>query len=135
MARHPGSLALGLALPLLPAVAVACGGSDASSPLPPEAEHGRRIARTSGCTACHGADGQGGVGPAWTGSVGKQVTLTDGSTVTVDEAYLARSITDPDAQVLAGFDVKMPDNDLSAEEVDQVVAYILALNAPAGSAA
>ena len=97
MARRPGLLAVGLAMPLLPALVAACG-DDAASSLSPQADHGRRIARTSGCTACHGTDGQGGAGPAFVGSLGTQVTLTDGSVVTVDEAYLARSITDPDAR-------------------------------------
>ncbi len=132
MARRPGLLAAALALPLVPAVAAACADDTASS-LPPAAQSGRRIARTAACAACHGADGQGGIGPPWTGSVGRQVTLTDGSTVTVDADYLRRSITDPGAQIVAGSDVKMPANNLSAADVDAVVAYILALNASSGS--
>ena len=48
--------------------------------------------------ACHGADGEGGIGPAWAGSLGTEIELDDGTTVTVDEAYLTRAIADPGAR-------------------------------------
>jgi mono/diheme cytochrome c family protein len=108
-----------------------CGGDDdggGGGQPSGAAEEGRQIARDSGCSACHGADGQGGIGPAWAGDLGKQVELTDGSTVTVDEAYLRRSIANPSAQVHAGFNVSMPENELTKAEIDKVVAYIVSLN-------
>jgi cytochrome c oxidase subunit 2 len=119
--------------PLLLVVgAVACGDDDtAGPPLSPEAAEGREIAVRAGCAACHGADGQGGTGPAWDDVLGTQVALDDGTTVTADEAYLTRSIADPDAQVVDGFSVKMPQNQLTDEEIAKVVAYIVALNEPA----
>lgn len=129
--RRTGLVAVGLCLPVVAALGAACGdgGADATGNLSPAAEHGRQLARTSGCTACHGADGQGGVGPAWTGALGSTVTLTDGSTVTVDEAYLTRSITDPEAQVVDGYSVTMPKNELGDQDVADLVAYISALKA------
>jgi cytochrome c oxidase subunit 2 len=129
--RRTGPAAVGLCLPVVAALAAACGngGAGASDSLSPAAEHGQQLARTSGCTACHGANGQGGVGPAWTGALGSTVKLTDGSTVTVDEAYLTRSIKDPEAQVVAGSSVAMPKNDLSDQDVADLVAYISALKA------
>ena len=60
--------------------------------------------------------------------MGTEVTLTDGSTVTVDEAYLTRSITEPDAQVVEGFSVKMPKTALTDAEVADLVAYIASLS-------
>jgi cytochrome c oxidase subunit 2 len=109
--------------------AASCGGDDdGAGQGSGEAEEGHQIAQRSGCSACHGADGQGGVGPAWAGDLGKQIELTDGSTVTVDEAYLRRSIAEPSAQVHAGFAVAMPENQLTDEEIDKVVAYIVSLN-------
>ena len=69
---------------------------------------GERIARRAGCTACHGADGEGGIGPAWAGSLGTEIELDDGTTVVVDEAYLTRAIADPERRGRAGFDVTMP---------------------------
>ena len=109
-----------------------CGGrDDAPGRLSAAAEEGRQIANRSGCAACHGNNGQGGVGPAWAGELGKQIELTDGSTVTADEDYMWRSIAEPSAQVRAGFTVSMPENELTEDEIDKVVAYILALNGEA----
>ena len=92
-------------------------------------QDGQRIARRAGCAACHGSDGQGGIGPAWDDSLGSEIELTDGTTVVVDEEYLTRAIVDPQAQVRAGFDVTMPTNQLTDEEVAAVVDYIVGLNA------
>jgi cytochrome c oxidase subunit 2 len=127
--RRTGVVAVGLCLPVVAALAAACGdgGAGATSNLSAAAKHGQQLAKTSGCTACHGAKGQGGIGPAWTGALGSTVTLTDGSSVTVDEAYLTRSIEDPEAQVVAGFSVAMPKNNLSDQDVADLVAYISAL--------
>jgi cytochrome c oxidase subunit 2 len=113
-------------------VAVGCGGDDGGGAELPAAgvQEGQRITRRAGCTACHGADGEGGIGPAWAGSLDTEVELTDGSTVIVDEAFLARSIADPSAEVHAGFPVAMPENELTDEEITQVVAYIVSLNEP-----
>ena len=90
----------------------------------PEAERGRRIANTSGCASCHGADGTGGVGPALAGLYGSEVTLADGSTVVADDVYLRRSITDPDADLVEGYAVKMPVVGLDDDEIEAVLAYI-----------
>ena len=133
--RATGLLALAAPL-LLVVAAAACGGDDGggSTPLSPAASEGRQIALRAGCAACHGTDGQGGTGPAWDDVLGTQVALADGSTVTGDEAYLTRSIADPDAEIVDGFSVKMPQNQLTDEEIAKVVAYIVELNDPTGSA-
>jgi cytochrome c oxidase subunit 2 len=106
------------------------GGGDLGSPVAVEA---REIVRQAGCTACHGVDGEGGIGPGWAGSVGTEIELEDGSTVTVDEAYLTSAIADPQAQVRAGFDITMPDNQLTDAEIATVVEYILLLNETAAT--
>ena len=106
--------------------AVSCGGDDGS---PGSAtDEGREISQRAGCTACHGAEGEGGIGPAWAGSLGSEIELDDGTTVTVDEAYLERAITDPAAEIHAGFSVTMPENQLTDEEVAQVIDYIVSLD-------
>lgn len=99
----------------------ACGGGQ---DLSPAAAQGLEVARSNGCTACHGVEGQGGVGPAWQGLFGSQVELEDGSTVTADRDYLVRSIQDPQAQLVAGYTTKMPENELSTDQIDSVIAYI-----------
>jgi cytochrome c553 len=123
-------LAIMIGLPVLVAAVGACGDDgSASSNLSDAAKHGQQLAKSSGCAACHGADGQGGIGPAWTGVLGSSVTLTDGTTVVADEAYLTRSIKDPQAQVVDGFAVSMPANNLSDQDIADLVAYIVSLKA------
>ena len=102
---------------------VGCG-DDGGSGLSAVAEQGREIARRSGCAACHGPDGSGAAGPSWVGLAGSTLELEDGTTLVADEAYLRRSITDPGAQVVAGYLAGMPENTLADTEVDAVVAYI-----------
>jgi cytochrome c oxidase subunit 2 len=109
--------------------AAACADDAAMAPadLSPEAQAGYDVALNSGCFACHGADGSGGVGAKWAGLAGTEVELTDGSTVVADSAYLTQAILDPDATTAAGFSIKMPENRLTAEQAASVVAYIEAL--------
>lgn len=113
-------LAVGLVL-----IATACGGE--ADDLDPLAAEGATLVRTEGCTACHGERGQGGVGPAWVGLHGSEVELDDGSVVMADDAYLARAITDPGAEQVAGYQVVMPENDLDDDQVAAIVAYLKTL--------
>ena len=112
--------------------AAACGGGDDDDatpgpPLPADAEAGRSLARDKGCAACHGGDGQGGIGPAWVGLAGSTVTLDGGSTVVADDAYLTRAIAEPSAEMVAGYTIQMPANSLNDAEVAQIVTYIRSL--------
>ena len=132
--------ALGVAASLLLAVGTgACGddGGDGGDDGPSaEAEEGRQLAARSGCAGCHGTNGEGGVGPAWVGLLGSQVQLNDGTMVTADEAYLTSSIKDPSAQIVAGYAVAMPVNQLSDEDIAKIVAYIESLaEGPTGTPA
>ncbi|MGH9132693.1 MAG: c-type cytochrome [Ilumatobacteraceae bacterium] len=115
------------AIPLV-LLAAACGGSNGLD-LSPEADNGRKIANSRGCASCHGSDGSGGVGPAFTGLYGSEVTLEDGSKVVADDEYLRRSITDPGAQRVDGYAVSMPTSDLSDDDIEAVLAYIRELGA------
>ena len=104
----------------------ASGGGDGGGP----AGDGRDIAEDSGCMSCH-REGGDGIGPDWEGLAGSTVTLDDGSTVVADEAYLTLAITDPDAQIVDGYDIRMPPNDdLSDDDVAAIVAYIQSLGTP-----
>jgi hypothetical protein len=53
--------------------------------------------------------------------------LADGSTATVDRAFLVRSIVDPNAQIELGSKVPMPKNALADADVQQIVDYIISL--------
>lgn len=103
-----------------PAVAPAAGGGSTG-----EVDAGRRLATEANCVSCHSVDGSTGVGPTWQGLFGSTERLADGTEVVVDRAYLARSIRRPGLETVAGFDVvEMPAVELTASEVDALVAYI-----------
>lgn len=104
------------------------GGQAPNGSLGEQAERGERIARSRGCAGCHGEDFDGASGPSWVGLAGSEVELVDGSTVVADRDYLARAIADPDAEVVSGYLLKMPANDLNDEQVADVVAYIESLS-------
>lgn len=105
-------------------MASACTAAAPDVALSPVAEEGRDLARGSGCAACHGRNGEGGVGPAWKGLAGSTVSFTDATTTVVDADYLTTSILDPSAQLREGFALQMPENNLSEEDVAKIVAYI-----------
>lgn len=94
-------------------------------------ECGQRWAQTFGCLGCHTTDGSVLIAPTWQGLFGHSVQLADGSTVTADEQYLRSSIVDPNAQIVAGYQPNvMPQNFdelLSAEQIDQIIAFIKSL--------
>lgn len=128
--RFPSSPAIG-AMALVVALvtgAVGCGDDTPTRSLSPEAERGREIALTNGCVACHGHDGEGPIAPAWRGLYESTVTLDDGTTVIADDAYLRRSVLEPDAQRVAGYALQMPAYDLDDEELDALIAYIRELS-------
>lgn len=85
---------------------------------------GQRLAETHGCLVCHSVDGKPGVGPTWQGLYGKTESLTDGTSVVVDEAYLKASIRDPNAVIAKGFAPVMPTIDLTDAELDALIAFI-----------
>jgi len=90
---------------------------------------GARIARTQGCFTCHSTTGERIVGPSWKGIFGQQVTLSDGSTVTVDEAYIRESVLNPTAKVVQGFTPVMPSFQgiLSDQDITAITDYIKSL--------
>jgi cytochrome c oxidase subunit 2 len=107
----------------------ACSSSSSSAPadLSPEAVAGREISISAGCASCHGEDGNGRVGPKWLGLADSQVTLSDGTVVTADDAYLYESIKDPGAKKRRGASGIMPANKLTDEEIASIIVYIRAL--------
>ncbi|MFW2382477.1 MAG: c-type cytochrome [Acidimicrobiales bacterium] len=101
-----------------------CGGGDPPPDLSARALEGRSLALSSGCSACHGKNGEGGVGPPWRGLAGSEVRFTDSTTAVADSTYLIESIQDPSARLREGYTVMMPRNGLTVEEIKKVVAYI-----------
>jgi cytochrome c1 len=50
--------------------------------------------------------------------------LTDGTTVIADDEYLTVAIVDPSAQLVDGYNLRMPANNLTDAEVADIVAFI-----------
>lgn len=112
---------------LLALLGTACGGGE-SLDLSDEGARGRSIANENGCAACHGTSGQGGVGPAWQGLYMADVVLESGTTVIADDAYILRSIREPEADLVEGYTLRMPVNSLTDDEATAVLAYIRELS-------
>jgi cytochrome c oxidase subunit 2 len=92
------------------------------------AAQGRELSQARGCLACHSIDGAASIGPTWKNLYGKTETLIGGATVVVDDAYLQKSITEPNAQVVQGFQPLMPPATFNEQEMSAVIAYIKELS-------
>jgi cytochrome c oxidase subunit II len=65
---------------------------------------GKTLYTSDGCSSCHSLSGAAGAGPSFKGLSGRTTTLSDGTTIFADDAYLERSVADPDAQIVKGYD-------------------------------
>jgi cytochrome c oxidase subunit 2 len=84
-------------------------------------ERGQQWVDELGCSSCHSVDGTVGAGPTWHELFGSEETLVDGSTVTVDEDYIRRSILNPSIQLADGYADSMPkdfDERIAAREAE-----------------
>ena len=111
---------------LLIAGVASCAGDGGAGPegLSPAGQAGWKLARDKGCAACHGTNGEGNVGPAFVGLYGSEVELQDGTTVVADDDYLIRSIKDPNADKVDGYNLPMPSNNLSEAEIASILDYL-----------
>jgi cytochrome c oxidase subunit 2 len=93
---------------------------------------GQQMFESLGCASCHGANAEGGRGPALLGVYGNNVLLNNSQTIRADEGYLRESIMNPQAKIVNGFGPIMPSfqGQLSEEQLLQLVAYIKSLSAP-----
>ena len=96
--------------------------------LSPSAERGLKISQQSGCASCHGSDFGGGTGPTWQGIIGQTVAFKGGESGIVDRDYLIEAIKYPDKKKRVGYSVVMPYNNLTDEQISDIVDYIEALS-------
>lgn len=95
---------------------------------------GRRIMQNIGCFACHTIDGNKLVGPSFKGIWGEEVTVTTNGQkrqVVVDEEYIRRSIYDPNADIVEGFNKGLMlsyEGQLSEEDVENIIEYLKTLH-------
>jgi cytochrome c1 len=92
-----------------------------------QAAQGQQVAKDKGCISCHTSDGGRSEGPTWKGLYGKTVTLTNGTQVTADDAYLTQAVRQPDAQIVEGYKPGMPATPVTDDELAALIAYIQAL--------
>ncbi|HEY6003312.1 MAG TPA: cytochrome c oxidase subunit II [Anaeromyxobacter sp.] len=99
-------------------------------------EEGRRAAAEQGCLKCHSVDGTRHIGPTWTDLYLREEKLANGKTVVADEAYLTKSMMDPAADIVAGFQNVMPSyqGKIPSPEVAAIVEYIKSLRTTAVAA-
>lgn len=103
----------------------------------PDPAAGKRLAEQLGCQLCHSSDGSAGVGPTWLNLAGAQVKLSAGTTVTADDAFLVRSILDPDAEIVSGYrpgvmSAQFPAGELTQAQAEAIVAYLKTLRGAGG---
>lgn len=105
------------------------GNATAQSPV----EAGRELFEAKlQCASCHLENGAG-RGPKLAGIVGKEVKLTTGEMVKVDEPYLRESILNSQKQVLEGYNPIMPTfkGQVNEEQLMSLIAYIKSLSGDA----
>jgi cytochrome c oxidase subunit 2 len=89
------------------------------------AQDGERLFASLSCAACHNArpDAR---GPSLAGVYGSRLTLSNGQTVTADDAYLREAILNPSQHITQGYAPIMPtyQGQVSEEGVIELVEYI-----------
>jgi cytochrome c oxidase subunit 2 len=94
---------------------------------------GEAIIKNNGCLACHSTDGSKIVGPTFKNLFGEQVTVTkDGKEVqeTADEAYITRSVYEPDAEIVQGFQKGLMQSykgTISEDDIAKIIEYLKTL--------
>jgi cytochrome c oxidase subunit 2 len=93
------------------------------------AKEGEAVFRARGCSGCHSETSKVHA-PNLIGLYGRKVQLSDGRTVTADEAYLRDSMLMPRRDVVAGFEPIMPSyaGILTDGEIVSLTAYIRSLS-------
>jgi cytochrome c oxidase subunit 2 len=89
------------------------------------AQNGERLFASMGCNSCHSGNAAA-RGPNLAGVYGSRLTLTDGSQVLVNDAYLRDAILNPSQHVTAGFAPIMPtyQGQISEDGLIDLVEYI-----------
>ncbi len=89
------------------------------------AQNGERLFASMGCNSCHSGNAAA-RGPNLAGVYGTKLTLTDGSQVLVNDAYLRDAILNPSQHVTAGYAPIMPtyQGQISEDGLIDLVEYV-----------
>ncbi len=103
----------------------AVAGADSSQPTW-QAGEAIFLNPVNACATCHSTDGSKLVGPSLKDKYGTTETLADGSTVTVDDAYIKESLVAPMAKVVQGYAPAMPSQDgkFSEAQTESIILFI-----------
>ena len=104
--------------------------SDPSIGKTPE-EYGEYLYGKQGCNACHSVDGSPLLAPSFLGLFGSMRQLESGDSAAADEAYIGKSILEPNTDVVKGFDPVMVAYLLKEKELKALAAYIRSMKGPA----
>jgi cytochrome c oxidase subunit 2 len=93
---------------------------------------GEALMKSKGCVACHSTDGSKLIGPSYKGVYGKsEVVVTGGQEreIVVDDEYIKRSILQPTADIVKGYQPLMPSQEglVNEGEIKALTAYIKSL--------
>ncbi len=93
------------------------------------AAEGESLFRSLGCSGCHGVNSSVHA-PDLAGIYGHSVQLSDGRTVTADDAYIRDSILQPGRDIVAGYEPLMPSfsGQLGEDQIVRLIAYIKSLS-------
>jgi cytochrome c oxidase subunit 2 len=93
------------------------------------AQNGERLFASLGCNSCHSGEASA-RGPNLAQVYGSQLQMTDGSSITANDAFLREAILNPSTRVTAGYAPIMPtyQGQVSEEGLIDLVEYIKNLN-------
>ncbi len=96
----------------------------------PPVELGKALYVKKSCNSCHTVDGTPRVGPSWkSADWDKDIQMSDGKMVKMDENYVRESMMSPQAKARPGYPASMPsfEGQLKEKEIQGLIAYIKSL--------
>ena len=94
---------------------------------------GKQLVQRYGCNACHSADGSRIIGPSYKGIFGEEsVVITSGQerTIVIDEEYIRKSIYEPNADIVKGYNqglMQTYTGQITEDEIEKIIEYIRTL--------
>ena len=94
---------------------------------------GKQLVQRYGCNACHSADGSRIIGPSYKGIFGEEsVVITSGQerTIVIDEEYIRKSIYEPNADIVKGYNqglMQTYTRQITEDEIEKIIEYIRTL--------
>ncbi|MEZ4386030.1 MAG: cytochrome c oxidase subunit II [Candidatus Krumholzibacteriia bacterium] len=101
----------------------------------PPADAGKLLVQRSGCIQCHNLEGNAGIGPTFKNLYGYTQKLRGGGEVTAEDNYIRRSILEPLADVVLGYEPVMPTyaGKLKDKEITYIITYMKSISDRGGS--